>query len=357
MLRHCRQHFAAEELSVAAFGDVRGEALDAPQPASDALALPPPAATAAAVTAPAATTVARATPAAVAEVGLAPPPPAAIVIDNSPPCFSPRAEGRKRPAEAEEERQAEKRPRVKAPPGPSSPPLAEETLPPPPLIPWRPDIEGALGRPLAVTDPAGGNPQVIAALGRVCALPLDMAKWEMMDNESLLLSSMQSLIVVVQKSQIGVERLEVVEAKAVNWAPEREELQAEREGLQKALEFKDGLLRKEASKNAGLVADLEQAQAQATVEELETDAHMMRRANIDLATEARLARTRLEDALKDKAAELESALAKQKAELEEKYGAELDAVMGRRRRNWLRTARRNCQGSGLELGSSDGRQP
>ena len=61
---------------------------------------------------------------------------------------------------------------------------------------------------------------------------------------------------------------------------------------------------------------------------METDAHMMRRANIDLATEARLARTRLEDALKEKAAELEYVLAKQKAKLEEKYEAELDTVMG-----------------------------
>ena len=98
------------------------------------------------------------------------------------------------------------------------------------------------------------------------------------------------------------------------------------------------------SKSAGLAADLEQAQAevarlteeakdaaiqsstlaadleraQVKVEELETDEHLIRRANIDLVTEARLAGTRLEDALKRKAAELESALAKQKAELEEK---------------------------------------
>ena len=36
----------------------------------------------------------------------------------------------------------------------------------------------------------------------------------------------------------------------------------------------------------------------------------------------------LDVALREKAAELESALAKQKAELEEKYVAELDDVMG-----------------------------
>ena len=67
---------------------------------------------------------------------------------------------------------------------------------PTPLVPWRPNIEGALGRLLAETDRAGGDPQVVAALGRACALPLDMAKWATMDNESLLLSSMRLLIMV-----------------------------------------------------------------------------------------------------------------------------------------------------------------
>ena len=86
-----------------------------------------------------------------------------------------------------EERWAGKRQRVEGPPGPSSPPPAE-TLPPPQLVPWRPDIEGALGRPLDVTDRVGGNPQVVAALGQACALPLDMAKWETMDNKSLMLT-------------------------------------------------------------------------------------------------------------------------------------------------------------------------
>ena len=61
---------------------------------------------------------------------------------------------------------------------------------------------------------------------------------------------------MVQKCQIVVERMETAEAKAASWAAEREELQAEREGLQKALGAKDGLLKEEASKNAGLAADL-----------------------------------------------------------------------------------------------------
>ena len=135
-------------------------------------------------------------------------------------------------------------------------------------------------------------------------------------------------------------------------------MQTEREALQKALEAKDGLLREEASKRVGLAADLDQAQAevarlteeandaaiqsptrtadleraQATVEELETDAHMLRRSNNDLATKAWLAKTRLGDALKEKAAKLDSALVKQKTKLEEKYVAELDTAMAEEER-------------------------
>ena len=89
------------------------------------------------------------------------------------------------------------------------------------------------------------------------------------------------------------------------------------------------LLKEEAKdaaiQRATLVADLERAQA--TMEELETDAHMLRRSNNDLSIEARLAKTWLGDALKEKAVELESALAKQKTELEEKYGADFEAAM------------------------------
>ena len=53
----------------------------------------------------------------------------------------------------------------------------------------------------------------------------------------------------------------MAEAKAAGWAAEREDLQAERERLQKALKAKDELLREEVSKNAGFAADLEQALA------------------------------------------------------------------------------------------------
>ena len=121
--------------------------------------------------------------------------PAAIAIKYSPPGSFPRGEGRKHPSEAAKERRAEKRQMVEVPPYSSSP-SPVETLLSPQLVPLRSDIEGVLGRPLAVTDLAGGNPQVVAALGRACALPLDTVKWEMMDSESLMLSSLRSLIMV-----------------------------------------------------------------------------------------------------------------------------------------------------------------
>ena len=186
MLRHRHPRYVAEDFSVAAFANIRGEALDAPQSTSSAPASP----------SPAAATEPETTPATVSEVGSAP-PSAAIIIDDSPPSSTLRAEGRDCPAEVTKERRAEKRARVEVPPGPSSSTPAETLpLPPPQLVPWRPDIEGALGRPLAVTDRTGGNPQVVAALGRACALPLDMAKWETMDSESLMLSSVRLLIMV-----------------------------------------------------------------------------------------------------------------------------------------------------------------
>ena len=126
----------------------------------------------------------------------------------------------------------------------------------------------------------------MAVLGRACTLPLDMAKWVSMDNESLLLSSMRSLVQVMlltflscfdfdvsllifihvlqlmQKCEIGMERMEAVEARAAGWVAEKVDLQAERERLQKALEAKDELLREEVSKNTGLAVDLEQTQAE-----------------------------------------------------------------------------------------------
>ena len=103
MLRHCGQRYAAEDLSAAAFGDVRGEALDPPQATSVASAAAPPVATGETPSAPVAemdpAAVAKAAPSTVVEVGSAL-PPAAIFVDDSPPDLTTRAGGRASSAEA-----------------------------------------------------------------------------------------------------------------------------------------------------------------------------------------------------------------------------------------------------------------
>lgn len=78
MLHHCRPRYAIEDLSAAAFGEVRGEALDAPQAASVAPASTPTIAAAETISAPPMVEVA---PVTAAEVGSAP-PPAAIIIED-----------------------------------------------------------------------------------------------------------------------------------------------------------------------------------------------------------------------------------------------------------------------------------
>ena len=60
----------------------------------------------------------------------------------------------------------------------------------------------------------------------------------------------------MQKCHVGLGRMERAEARAAEWAAEKERLQSEKEELRKALEAKTGLLSEEASKNASLTADL-----------------------------------------------------------------------------------------------------
>ena len=99
-------------------------------------------------------------------------------------------------------------------------------------------------------------------------------------------------------------------------------LEAEKEGLQAALDVKDEQLREEASKNAGLVTDLEKASAE--VERLDVEVERQSRLAVDLVTTMNQERAAFQSALKEKKAELEFALVKQKAELEEKSEAEFD---------------------------------
>ena len=191
MLRSRGQRFMAEDLSAAAFGDIGGETSD-PFRGAD-VAPTTTSAAAAEVLVPETETVpeaidgAQSGPCAAAEVGADPP---AIVVDESP-----SDSGREGTAEVVEARRPEKRPRVELPPAPEPPVSVGGSATPSDFVPWRPDIEGVLGRQLAESDRAV-NPEVVAALGRACALPQDMARWAQMDNESLLLSSMRSLVAV-----------------------------------------------------------------------------------------------------------------------------------------------------------------
>ena len=152
---------------MAAFGDIGGEARDPPQ----AVAAMPPAAAGGTPTASVAETVCaaatKATQSTAVEVFSAL-PPATIVVDDSPPDRVTRVGGRARAVEITERGRPEKRARVEASPGPSSPPPAGGTISPPPLAPWRLAIEEVLGRQLAETNRTT-DPQVVAALGRACA--------------------------------------------------------------------------------------------------------------------------------------------------------------------------------------------
>ncbi|XXG54674.1 hypothetical protein AAC387_Pa03g2493 [Persea americana] len=341
MLRQRGRRYAAEDLSAAAFGDIGGEVRDPPQavaaappaspggiPAPDAEAVSP-------------TVVAAARPDE-AEVVIAPPPAVTAVV---PPSDDAAGAGRQaRPVEAVEGGRPEKRARVEASPGPSTSSAGGTILPPPPA-PWRPAIEGVLGRPLAETDRTN-NPLVVAALGRACALPQDMARWAEMDNESLLLSSMRSVVQLLQKCQVGIGRLDAAEARAAEWVVERDELQA-------SMASKDATLAEVTAKNADLVVDFEESKVEvqrlkdeledekvqnqhlsselddlrAAVKQLEDELKSTKGTNRRLLSERKQAQGSLEVALREKAAEVESALAKQEARLKKEFLAEHDSIM------------------------------
>ncbi|XXG74042.1 hypothetical protein AAC387_Pa07g2863 [Persea americana] len=340
MLRQRGRRYAAEDLSAAAFGDIGGEVRDPPQ----AVAAAPPASPGG-IPAPDAEVVSPAVVAAArpdeAEV-IAPPPAVTAVV---PPSDHAAGAGRRAfSAEAVEGGRPEKRARVEASRGPSTSSAGGTILPPPPA-PWRPAIEGVLGRPLAETDRAT-NPQVVAALGRACALPQDMARWVEMDNESLLLSSMRSVVQLLQKCQVGIERLDAAEARAAEWVVERDELRA-------SLASKDAVLAEMTAKNVGLVFDLEESKVEVerlkdeledekgqnqhlsselddlrvAAKQLEDELESTKGTNKRLLSQRNQAQGSLETALREKAAEIESALAKQGARLKEEFLAEHDSIM------------------------------
>ncbi|XXG77671.1 hypothetical protein AAC387_Pa08g1779 [Persea americana] len=149
MLRSRGQRFMAEDLSAAAFGDIGGETPNTLRAANVAPTTTSVAAVEvlapAAEVGPGAVDEAEAGPPTTVEVGTELP---AIVVEESPS----DSVGREGPAEVVEARRPEKRVRVELPPVPESPVSVGETATPSEFVPWRPDIEGVLGRQLAESD-------------------------------------------------------------------------------------------------------------------------------------------------------------------------------------------------------------
>ena len=151
---------------------------------------------------------------------------------------------------------------------------------------------------------------------------------------------------LLQKCQMGIERLNAAEAREAEWVAEREELQA-------SSPAKEAMLVEEAGRNAGLVSDYEESQAlvehlreelkdegtqnlhlaselddlQTVVARLEEDLRDARGTNKRLLSQRNLAQGSLEMALRGKAAKIESALAKQEAKLKEEFLAEHNSIM------------------------------
>ena len=135
-----------------------------------------------------------------------------------------------------------------------------------------------------------------------------------MDNESLVLSSMRSVVQVsamslpqllvcrfidfgffvlqlLQKCQVGIERLDEAEARAAEWVVERDELRA-------SLASKEAALAEVTAKNADLVVDFEESkvEAQRFKDELEDEKVQNQHLSSEL-DDLRVATKRLEDDL------------------------------------------------------------
>ncbi|XXG77669.1 hypothetical protein AAC387_Pa08g1777 [Persea americana] len=174
-----------------------------------------------------------------------------------------------------------------------------------------------------------------------------MARWAGMDNESLLLSSMRSLVSPLQRCQMGIERLDTAKAREAEWVVKRDELRA-------SLAAKDAMLAEEVARNAGLVFDFEESKVEVerlkdeladektqnlhlafelddlriAVKLLEDDLQSAKGTNRRLLSQRNQAQGSLEMALRGKAAEIESALARQEARLKEEFLAEHNSIMG-----------------------------
>ena len=151
---------------------------------------------------------------------------------------------------------------------------------------------------------------------------------------------------LLQKCQVGIERLDAAEARAAEWVVERDELRA-------SLASKDAALAELTAKNVGLVFDLEESKVEAdrlkdeledekgqnqhlsselddlrvAAKRLQDDLDSAKSTNRRLLSQRNQAQASLETALREKAAEIESALAKQGARLKEEFLAEHDSIM------------------------------
>ncbi|XXG39747.1 hypothetical protein AAC387_Pa01g0624 [Persea americana] len=151
---------------------------------------------------------------------------------------------------------------------------------------------------------------------------------------------------LLQKGQVGIERLDAAEARAAEWVVERDELRA-------SLASKDAALAELTAKNVGLVFDLEESKVEAdrlkdeledekgqnqhlsselddlrvAAKRLQDDLDSAKSTNRRLLSQRNQAQASLETALREKAAEIESALAKQGARLKEEFLAEHDSIM------------------------------
>ena len=152
---------------------------------------------------------------------------------------------------------------------------------------------------------------------------------------------------LLQKCQVGIERLDAAEARAAEWVVERDELRA-------SLASKDATLAEVTAKNAGLVVDFEESKVEVqrlkdeledekvqnqhlsselddlrvATKRLEDDLESAKGTNRRLLSQRNQAQGSLEMALRGKAAEIESALAKQEARLKEEFLVEHDSIMG-----------------------------
>ena len=98
---------------------------------------------------------------------------------------------------------------------------------------------------------------------------------------------------LLQRCQVGIERLDAAEAREAEWVVERDKLRA-------SLASKDATLAEVAARNAGLVFDFKESKVKVEVECLKDELEDEKSQNLHLASELddlRIAAKRLEDDL------------------------------------------------------------